>query len=445
MGQGCQIMDNRRAGLTVLTLTLVFSCNAQAELASQIEQMWQARLYDQAYHMLQNALEEDPTNPTTHKLMAQSYAEGLGTTANPARHISHLRQAAKAGHTGAMYTLGEAYANGEGATRTPMSAMYWFEKAAPAHPKAAFRYAEITLANADAAQGAHDPIEMLRYAADHHVAPAQYLLARLLVAGEISKREQDDPGALLTEAAKTLPEARTAMGVIAHRAGRHDAAAQTFIEARAGGDRRAAAYLGHYAEAGISRAVDRESAMAYYQEAIDIPWAREGAARIERHMRSPNILGFRVYWVTREEVRETIGARGISRVDGAAYFDAYDVSELFPQAEQATLTTAYAPGQPGFLAELYYRIDAPNTREVRQLWNQIEQTMEQRYGAPVSHTREQGVHMKIWRIDWTKVQLRMTPRDTRIHVIYHMKPFVDQLAQVLQQQTEDAGARNHVF
>ena len=438
-------MDNRTVGLTALMLTLAFSCNARAELASQIEQMWQARLYDQAYQMLQKALAEDGTNATAHKLMARSYAEGLGTTADPARRMRHLRQAAEAGHAGAMYALGEAYANGEGAAGSALSALYWFEKAAPTHPEAAFRYAEIQLANQDAAEGAHDPIEMLRYAADHDVAPAQYLLARLLVAGEISKREEDDPGALLMAAAKTLPEARTAMGVIAHRAGRHESAAQAFIEAHAGGNRRAAAYLGHYAEAGIGREVDRESAMAYYQEASDIAWAREGAIRIQRHMRSPEILGFRVYGVTREEVRAAIGARGIDRVDSAAYFDAYDVSELFPDAEQAALTTAYAPGRPSFLAELHYRIDAPTTREIRQLWNQIDQALEQRYGAAGSHSRERGAQTKIWRIEWTEVQLRMAHSDTRIHVTYHMKPFVDQLAQVLQQRTDGAGERRHVF
>lgn len=438
-------MDSRIICAAMAVLGLVFSQSAHGELSERIEKLWQARLYDQAYQLLQDAVAKNGLDGTAHNLLARSYAEGLGAVQDPVRRMRHIRMGAQAGNAEAMYALGEAYANGDGAAQSAMSAAYWFEKAAADHPMAAFRYAEIQLANRGALQGAHDPITMLRYAADEGVAPAQYLLARLMVAGEVPMTTGDDPAALLQAAAEGLPDARTALGVIEHRAGRHEQAAEAFRAAHANGSRRAAAYLGHYAEAGIGRPIERQHALTYYREASDIAWAREGATRIERHLRSPEILGFRVYGATRGEVAEALTARGIERADGEAHFDAYDISELFPEAAQAVLTAAYAPGRPAFLAELHYRIDAESTRELRRIWMEIDEALERRFGSAASHTTDRDAQIKTWRIEGTEIRLRTAPRDTRVHLTYHMVPFVDQLEEVLRKRSGRTGETSHVF
>ena len=426
-------------------LLTVGAAHAGDGLDRKVEALWEARLYDQALRRLEAALEVEPERAMAHRLLAESYAKGLGVPQDPVRQLHHLRQSARGGDVESMYALGEAYASGNAVPRSAMSALRWFEAAAGQHPAAAFRYAEIHLANEGQLEGRYEPVERLRFAVGRGLASAQYLLATLLVAGDVPALDGEDAEALLEQAAETLPEARTALGVIHHRRGTHSEAKALFRAAHADGDPSAAAYLGHYAEAGIQGPVDRTAALNYYRDAITIPWAKAGAERIEAHNASIEVLGIRIYGATRPEVRRALIQRGFRGLGGEAHYDAFDVSKLFEAAERGVLTAGYAPGSPAFLAELHYRFETPDPRQARMLMQEIDRSLRDRYGEADNHTRELGTQIKQWQIGEIELQLRFVPRERRLHVTYHLEPFIDQLAAFLEAQSALAQGAGNVF
>ena len=58
------------------------------------------------------------------------YRNGEGVTRDPKQAVYWFTKAAEQGYANAQYNLGVMYANGEGVTRDHKQAVYWYTKAA---------------------------------------------------------------------------------------------------------------------------------------------------------------------------------------------------------------------------------------------------------------------------------------------------------------------------
>lgn len=426
----------------LLLVVLTAGATTNDGLEAEIEALWAARLFGPAYEQLAGVLAARPDDPVANRLVAHAYQEGLGVGADQTKAIMHLQRAASAADSNAMYVLGESYASGQGVAKSPEAALTWFERAAGAHPKAAYRYAEIILANQERGgiEAKYDPVERLRFASSGGVPQAQYLLAGLLLQGVVKGIEGENAEKLLGIAAETLPEAQTALGVLYHQRRDFSAARPLFEAAYASGEASAAAYLGHYAEAGIGQDIDRRLALARYEAASDVPWAREGAARIRAHLSSIEVMGLRIYASTRGEITRQMQAQGLLRIDGAAHWDAYDVSDLVV-AGPAVLTIGYAPGPSAFVAELNYQFGAETNRRARELQQELYTLLNAKYGQESSSERKSDAQIRMWVIDATEIQLRFVARKHRVNVTYQMHPFVAQLRAYVEKQGEQQDGR----
>lgn len=437
-----------RCCVALLGLMVMAHSNATgADLESEVTTLWQARLFDEAYAEVTTVLAKDADNAVAHRLLAQAYREGLGVTQDPTAAVMHLQRAAGGGDAEAMYVLGMAYAHGEGVAHSSTAALMWFERAAEVHPEAAYQYATIVLANQAEHQLTvkHDPIERLRFASSAGVAEAQYLLARLLLAGTVTGIGEESPLELLHAAGASVPAANTQMAVLAHQKRDFKRAKTLFEAAYEGGDISAAAYLGKYAEAGIEQTINRRRALEYYEAANGIAWAAEGAARIRRHQASIEVLGLRIYATTRGEITHALRSMGLIRLDGAEYWDAYDVSDLITEGP-ASLTVGYAPGSSAFVAELRYQFATTDARQARQLERELYDSLSQKYGRESAVERNEDVRARVWVIDATDIQLRSDARENRVSVTYQMRPFVAELrAYVEQKREQETGRLRNAF
>lgn len=417
------------AATVALVFILAHVATAQTSIETEVRQLWEARLFAQSTETLEQALSLDTNDPVANRLYAEAYAKGLGVEQSSETAVRYYRTSATAGDPAAMFALGQAYERGQGIPQSTGSAMTWYELAAPDHPEASLRYAEIVLANQgrDGFSFKHDPMDRLRFASDAGIPRAMHILATLMLQAQPTGDELEASMELLRHAAQTLPAAQTSLAIIHHERKEHADALKLFALANTQGETNAAAYLGHYAEFGIEQPIDREKAFDYYAQAQDVEWAVQGADRIREHTASIEVFGIRVYGATRQEITAAFTAKGIVRLGGEEYFDAYDVTQLVGVGP-AVLTVAYAPGAPEFVAELNYRFEPADGRNVRALQDQLRESLQQKYGEASIGQRGTNGRPMSWTVGQTNVQLHAVTRERFVNVTYHLKPFSTTLA-----------------
>ena len=85
----------------------------------------------QAVELLRRYAPDDPTAQARF-ILGIATVYGIGTEADSAQGIDYIRQAAEAGNSRAMISMGRMYAVGEGLTRDTVEAVRWYERAAAA-------------------------------------------------------------------------------------------------------------------------------------------------------------------------------------------------------------------------------------------------------------------------------------------------------------------------
>lgn len=412
------------AALSPLTLAETSS------LRSQIADLNGAKLYMKAVDVLQALPAEDADYAWAQRLLWQYYSEGQGVGPDPDKARSHLRAAANAGDDEAAFVLGQQYEQGNGVPASAEAAYHWYSRGAKSSPRAALRYAEIALANRERSSMTlpFDPVERLTFAAESGLTTAQYVLGMLLLNGDGVEQNAENAARWLTEAANEDPRAKHWLATSYHQAGRYAEAKTLFEEATSAGHKDGWAYLGHYAEFGIEEPVSYRKALDAYREVRHIPWANEGARRLEEKAASIEIFGLPMYATTREQIKSHFKSLGLSRLGGEEYFDAYDVTKLMDN-RQTLLTIAYAPGQPGFAAELTYRFDTSDRVGLRKLYDELLQSLTTKYDAPKSTERDGGDRHVRWQQQSTGILMTLKQRENRILVSYRMYPYMTSLSQ----------------
>ena len=432
----CSLIGLILAGLDV------HAGNSQLEADTQA--LLTGHLYRDAIDRLSSVNEKSDDYGAALRLLGNIYRDGLGVPVDLDRSVAFYRDAVANGDSEAGYAIGLAYETGQGVPKSAASAFHWYESVADKDPTAALRTAEIILAN-ESSPGFHgrDPIPYLRFAVERGLTRAQYVLAQLYLVGSHVDRNEEEGLSLLRLAAKSLPEAKSRLGMVLDTQGLYADAKLLFEDALPTGDAMAAAFLGHYAESGIEGPADADRALALYERAHGIAWAEEGYRRLTEQAQSIELLGFRAYGSTRRQIREHLKALGIKQVGGAEYFDAFDVSAALDRPNVA-LTTAYAPGAPEYLAEINYQFALDSSRHARDLLEEIEITLTQKYGAAADKQRSKGNYLWVWTKGQTRVELSHENSASAINVTYKMAPYVEALNRyvALKRQNEKGGIDN---
>jgi TPR repeat protein len=425
---------------TVIPLLLwaTIACGEQG-LASEVLTLQDARLYAEAVRRLESIPKDDSSFAEAQRLLGDVHRQGKGASRNDEKAVEYYRTAARLGDADAMYELGAAYESGRGVAASASGAFHWYDAAALEHPMAALRYAEIVLANQGNSDivARHDPIERLQFAADANVMKAKYLLAGLAMRGMAGDIDTETALALLEEASKDIAEANTLLGQIAHKNGNVDIAKPRFETALEKGDTSAAAYLGHYAEHGIGEAVDRRRAFEMYEKAKGVSWADEGRRRIATHYKSIELFGTRIYGVPREELRARFAGQGLTIVSQEGYFDAFDASSRLA-GRGATVTVAYAPTPPAYVAEVTYQFSTEKRRDSLNLYREAEGKLREKYGEPTRNDRKDRTRFLHWTVGDARVVLSHKSSESKVHVTYQLNPYANELRQFVQ-KTEDRG------
>jgi len=401
-----------------------------SSLRTQIEDLEEAKLYTTAVDLLQDVPATDTDFAWAQQVLWQYYSEGRGVDADADKAREHLRAAAIAGDGEAAFVLGEKYEHGKGVPASPEAAYHWYTMGAASSPRAALRYAEIALANRGRGTMTlpFDPVDRLTFAAEGGLTPAQFVLGMLLLNGDGVEQDAEAATRWLTKAADDDPRAQHWLATTYHQAGRYAEAKSLFERATSAGHKDGWAYLGHYAEFGIEEPVNYRKALDAYRMVRHIPWANEGARRLEEKASSIEMFGLPMYATTREQIKTHFKSLGLSRLGGEEYFDAYDVTRLMDD-RRTILTIAYAPGQPGFAAELSYRFDTSDRATLRKLYDELLTSLTTKYDKPNSAEREGGDRHVSWQQQSTGIRLTLKLRENRILVTYRMYPYMSSLSQ----------------
>jgi len=423
----------RRVAVSVLLALFVLPLAGGAQgLTETSQQLLDAHLYAKARSTLSAIDESDPDFATAARLLGQIYSNGQGVPADPIKAVALWRTAAKLGDLDAMYLLGQAYERGDGVEASAASAYTWYDSAAGEHPMAALRYAEIALANRERGDviTRFEPVDRLRYAADSGVPRAQYLLAQLVMNGATDGIDRDTALELLVTASETVAEANTALGTIAHTSGNTARAGELFDKGLAMGDSEAAAYLGHYAEHGINRSIDRKQAWEYYAQASDIPWAKEGLRRLQRHADSIELLGVRVYGVPRKELWGRFNQLGFPLLANEKHWDVFNASSRLGGTE-GVVTVAYAPTSPEYIAEVSYQLKGADRRAARVIYDEVLDSLTDKYGGNTTRDRKNGIRRLFWEKGDTRIELAHQYDESIVRVTYQLAPYSDQLRTII--------------
>jgi len=435
------MMRNRILLLMVIGALSPLAVSETSSLRTQIEDLEAAKLYMTAVDVLRDLPANDPEYAWAQHMLWLYYSEGRGVDADPDKARSHLRAAANAGGSEAAFVLGQQYEQGNGVPASADAAYHWYSTGAESSPRAALRYAEIALANRERGtlSTPFDPVERLTFAAKAGLPTAQFVLGMLLLNGDGVDQDTEAAARWLTQAAEDDPRAQHWLGTTYHQAGRYAEAKSLFERATNAGHTDGWAYLGHYAEFGIEEPVNYRKALEAYRAGRHIPWADEGARRLEEKANSIEMFGLPMYATTREQIKAHFKSLGLSRLGGEEYFDAYDVTRLM-ENRRTLLTIAYAPGQPGFAAELNYRFDTSDRANLRKLYDELLHSLTTKYDKPQNTEREGGDRHVRWQQQSTGILLTLKLRENRILVTYRMYPYMTSLSQyVAAKQGEQRG------
>lgn len=421
---------------TSMTILLLLTVSLSAQSASSGESLSEvvdrlngARLYLEAMERIESELLTDSKSPVALRLLGEATENGQGVEKDLVTAVSLYRRAANLGDSRARYLLGYAYESGKGIAQSTGSALTQYEIAAKDDPLAALRYAEIILANRGKTEFVpkHDPIDLLQKSAEMGVDRAKFLLGSMLARGDLIEQDTDRALALLNEASATVPEALSAIGTMYHQGREHEKAAPFFVKARQQGDKTGSAYLGYYAEHGLNREIDRKYALAMYQEAKNLDWAKEGAERILENQLSLDIFGLKTYGATRNEVLALFEREGARKLKSEPHYDAYDVNGMVG-GRPSILTIGYAPGAPEYAAEFSYAFQIRDGKASSML-DELEAALTKQYGKWEEKKRSGG-NTRMW---WTVRKVRITVRYPRnaqaVRVTYQVSPYVQKLAE----------------
>jgi TPR repeat protein len=431
--------SRKRPGYWLIGAALLSSWTfaSSADLSETVSELQEGRLYADAISLLESTTEESKDYAVAARLLGQVYRDGLGVEKSKEDAIRYYRIAAELGDPEAMYELGRAYETGAGVAASASSAYAWYDEAAQSHPEAALRYAEIALANEGKSGfvARHDPVVCLEYASKNGLGRAKYILAMLLSTGKGVGKDEERARALLEEAAPSNTEARTELAKLNHKEGRFEEAKRGFEEAYAGGDRVAAAYLGHYAENGVLQDENRELAIEYYEDAEGGAWIAESRRRLTEHFRSVEIFGIRMYGSTRREVVAKIGDKGIPRVGGAEYFDAFDIGSRI-EGGPDMMTVAYAPASPNYVAEIGYQFKPERRSNIRKIFDTLVGSLSGEYGEPTVKDRQKGNSRARWTTGSTTIVLSHIKGNDFLTLTYQLRPYYDDLAKYVADKTK---------
>ena len=408
-----------------------------AAIEERVEALIRAGLIKDAQSILEKIEENEPEYGEARNLLGDLHFEGVFGIQSRGKAVGFYREALDAGHVDALYGMGRCYEEGVGVDPSAATAFRWYDMGAAESPRAAARYAEIAIANKDSGilRLKHDPVDRLKYAASAGVARAQWLLGRLALKGELPTEPREAPKRWLEAAAETIPEAKTSLGEIYFRNGRTEEAEALFEQAMEAGDQSAAAYLGHFAEFGITSPRDRRRALAMYRSSKNIPWAREGQRRLEERERSIRIFGLSMYGTTRGEIQEFFNSMSIRRIGGEEHFDAYDVARELGH-DGAVMTIAYAPGREAFVAEIGYQIPVEERRAKRAVLDELTRSLVEQYGGEQSEERSKGDRIRRWKTGSVEIALRSMNKQDEITITYQLAPYAKRLKEYVEKREQ---------
>lgn len=425
------------ARATLHSLLLLLSLAAGAASPADYETvaaMNSGHRYAEAYRALA-PVEADPgADPRLVRLLGEAYQGGRGVRADPARAVQLFQRAALAGDGIAAVHLGTMYESGDGLPKDPNKAFEWYARAASTEPDAAFKYASALLANPGLTPSPDSgaAIERLEFAARGDHKDAQRLLGALYLEGRVVAKDPAAAQRWLEATGDDTAETHRQLGILYTRSPEPEARARglhLLRRAYEGGDWIAAAYLGLYAERAATNEEQKRMALEYYRaaKAAGITWADEGAARLEGHLRSIELLGMKIQGTRRAELQRHLAALGIAPVRSEpGVYDAY-VSERLASGSQS-ITILYAPGPDQFVAEVAYRYGAVELKERGQSFGSLRSRLDGMYGRHQPGSGEGAAH---WRVDNAEVTLKTLDDRSTFLVVYRFQPYAEQLARAI--------------
>jgi TPR repeat protein len=425
------------ARATLHSLLLLLSLAAGAASPADYETvaaMNSGHRYAEAYRALA-PVEADPgADPRLVRLLGEAYQGGRGVRADPARAVQLFQRAALAGDGIAAVHLGTMYESGDGLPKDPNKAFEWYARAASTEPDAAFKYASALLANPGLTPSPDSgaAIERLEFAARGDHKDAQRLLGALYLEGRVVAKDPAAAQRWLEATGDDTAETHRQLGILYTRSPEPEARARGLDLLRRAyqrGDWIAAAYLGLYAERAATNEAQKKMALEYYRVAkpAGIAWADEGAARLEAHLRSIELLGMKIQGTRRAELQRHLAALGIAPVRSEpGVYDAY-VSERLASGSQS-ITILYAPGPDQFVAEVAYRYSADELKARGQSFGSLRGRLDGIYGR---HQPGAGERIAQWRVDDADVTLKTVDGPSTLLLVYRFQPYAEQLAQAI--------------
>jgi TPR repeat protein len=354
--------------------------------------------------------------------------------ADPARAVQLFQRAALAGDGIAAVHLGTMYESGDGLPKDPNKAFEWYARVAGREPDAAFKYASALLANPGLTTSPDHgaAIERLEFAASRGHREAQRLLGALYLEGRVVEKDPAAARRWLEATGDDTAESHRQLGILYTRSPEPDTRARglrLLRRAYNGGDWIAAAYLGRYAERAATNEEQKTMALEYYHAAkpAGITWADEGAARLEAHLRSIELLGMKMQGTRRAELQRHLANLGVAPLRSEpGVYDAY-VSERLAVGSPS-ITILYAPGPDQFVAEVAYRYGADELKERGQSFGSLRSRLDGMYGRHQPRSGEGSAH---WRVDNAEVTLKVLDDRSTLLLVYRFQPYAEQLARAI--------------
>jgi uncharacterized protein len=182
---------------------------------------------------------------------ARRHLLGKEVPRDPEKALELMKEAAEAGHAGALGGVGYFYASGVGVPKDPGEAARWFRKGAEAgSPKAQFNLGSVLLAGAGVPKDEAEGRTWIERAAEAGFPEAQARMGQMYFFGECGLEEDTEAARkwLLPAAEAGIPQAQNALGfILAYAKGvpaDPDAAEQWFRKAAEQGDAKAQSNLG---------------------------------------------------------------------------------------------------------------------------------------------------------------------------------------------------------
>jgi uncharacterized protein len=182
---------------------------------------------------------------------ARRHLLGKEVPRNPEKALELMKEAAEAGHAGALGGMGYFYASGVGVPKDPEEAARWFRKGAEAgSPKAQFNLGSVLLGGVGVPKDEVEGRKWIELSAEAGIPEGQARLGQMYFFGECGLEEDSEAARkwLLPAAEAGVPQAQNALGfILAYAKGvpeDPDAAEQWFCKAAEQGDAKAQSNLG---------------------------------------------------------------------------------------------------------------------------------------------------------------------------------------------------------